>query len=51
VELFCHPGTPQADIDKPGSCVRHSELQFLLSTRFQELLVRHRLRLANYWEV
>jgi predicted glycoside hydrolase/deacetylase ChbG (UPF0249 family) len=51
VELFCHPGTSQADIDKPGSCVRHAELQFLLSTRFQELLVRHRLRLVNYWEV
>jgi predicted glycoside hydrolase/deacetylase ChbG (UPF0249 family) len=36
VELFCHPGTAQADIEKPGSCARHDELQFLLSARFRE---------------
>ena len=51
VELFCHPGTAQADIDKPGSCDRDAELQFLLSPRFRELMQQHRIRLATYWEV
>jgi predicted glycoside hydrolase/deacetylase ChbG (UPF0249 family) len=51
VELFCHPGTAQADIEKPGSCDRNGELQFLLSARFRELVEQHRVRLATYWEV
>jgi predicted glycoside hydrolase/deacetylase ChbG (UPF0249 family) len=51
VELFCHPGTAQADIEKPGSCARNAELQFLLSARFRELVARSNLRLVNYWEV
>lgn len=51
VELFCHPGTAKADVDKPGSCARYAELQFLLSPRFRELVAQHRLRLVNYWEV
>jgi predicted glycoside hydrolase/deacetylase ChbG (UPF0249 family) len=51
VELFCHPGTAQADIEKPGSCDRNAELQFLLSARFRELIEQHQVRLATYWEV
>jgi predicted glycoside hydrolase/deacetylase ChbG (UPF0249 family) len=51
VELFCHPGTAQADIEKPGSCDRNAELQFLLSARFRQLIEQHQVRLATYWEV
>ena len=51
VELFCHPGTAQADIEKPGSCARHDELQFLLSARFREHIQQLPLRLVTYWEV
>jgi predicted glycoside hydrolase/deacetylase ChbG (UPF0249 family) len=51
VEMFCHPGTAQADIEKPGSCERNAELQFLLSPRFRELMQQHQVRLATYWEV
>ena len=38
VEIFCHPGTALADAEKPGSCQRHEELQYLLSPRFKEIL-------------
>ena len=31
VEIFCHPGTELADQEKPGSCRRSAELEFLLS--------------------
>lgn len=51
VEMFCHPGTAQADVEKPGSCSRHDELQFLLSSRFRDLIGRHGLRLITYWDV
>ncbi len=51
VELCCHPGTPAADTDKPGSHRRASELEFLLSADFQELLRRDRARLISYWDV
>ncbi len=51
VELFCHPGTAQADIEKPGSCERHAELQYLLGDRFRELIRLHTLRLVTYWEL
>lgn len=51
VEVFCHPGTAQADIDKPGSCVRHAELLFLLAESFRELVRAQGLRLVSYWEI
>jgi predicted glycoside hydrolase/deacetylase ChbG (UPF0249 family) len=51
VEMFCHPGTALADIEKPGSCERNAELQFLLSTRFRSLIDALGLRLVTYWDV
>jgi YdjC-like protein len=51
VEMFCHPGTALADIEKPGSCERNAELQFLLSTRFRSLIDALSLRLVTYWDV
>jgi predicted glycoside hydrolase/deacetylase ChbG (UPF0249 family) len=51
VELCCHPGTEAADRDKAGSHRRFAELQFLLSSRFVELLSVNRARLVSYWDV
>jgi chitin disaccharide deacetylase len=51
LEVFCHPGTPLADEEKPGSCNRSAELEFLLSPRMRELLVAGGSRLVNYWSV
>jgi predicted glycoside hydrolase/deacetylase ChbG (UPF0249 family) len=51
IEVFCHPGTQQADIEKPGSCARYEELTFLLSPRFQDLLNASRARTVSYWDV
>jgi predicted glycoside hydrolase/deacetylase ChbG (UPF0249 family) len=51
IELFCHPGTALADAQKPGSCERYTELQFLLSARFRALIEAHDLRLITYWDV
>ncbi len=51
VELCCHPGTAAADVGKPGSHVRHAELEFLLSPGFFELLERASARLVSYWDV
>jgi predicted glycoside hydrolase/deacetylase ChbG (UPF0249 family) len=51
IEVFCHPGTRQADIDKPGSCRRFDELTYLLSPRFQELLSANRARMVSYWDI
>jgi predicted glycoside hydrolase/deacetylase ChbG (UPF0249 family) len=51
VEVFCHPGTELADQQKPGSCNRSEELEFLLSARMRELLVAGGSRLVNYWSV
>jgi predicted glycoside hydrolase/deacetylase ChbG (UPF0249 family) len=51
IEVFCHPGTRQADIDKPGSCARFEELSFLLSPRFQDLLSENGARMVSYWDV
>ncbi len=31
IEIFCHPGTKLADQEKPGSCRRAEELEYLLS--------------------
>jgi predicted glycoside hydrolase/deacetylase ChbG (UPF0249 family) len=51
IEMFCHPGTERADVEKPGSCARYDELQFLLSPRFRALVERHGLQLVTYWDV
>jgi predicted glycoside hydrolase/deacetylase ChbG (UPF0249 family) len=51
VEVCCHPGTPAADIGKPGSHRRSEELEYLLSPRFRELLTVNRARLVSYWQV
>jgi hypothetical protein len=51
VEWACHPGTPAADVDKPGSHRRSDELTYLLSPRFRELLTAHHARLVTYWQV
>ena len=51
VELCCHPGTPAADVGKPGSHRRAAELDYLLSSGFRELLTVNRARLVTYWQV
>ena len=51
IEVFCHPGTRQADIEKPGSCRRFDELTYLLSPRFQELLSANGARMVSYWDI
>jgi len=51
LEVFCHPGTELADLEKPGSCARSAELEFLLSSAMQRLLHDTGSRLVNYWSV
>jgi predicted glycoside hydrolase/deacetylase ChbG (UPF0249 family) len=51
IEIFCHPGTKQADVEKPGSCRRSEELDYLLSPRFQHLLAANDARMVSYWDV
>lgn len=51
LEVFCHPGTELADQEKPGSCQRSAELEFLLSARMKELLAAGGSRLVDYWSV
>jgi len=49
IEIFCHPGTARADLEKPGSCRRSAELAFLLSPQFRQWLAANRVRLISYW--
>jgi predicted glycoside hydrolase/deacetylase ChbG (UPF0249 family) len=51
IEVFCHPGTERADVEKPGSCDRNAELRFLLSERWRELVRLSGRRSVNYWQV
>jgi predicted glycoside hydrolase/deacetylase ChbG (UPF0249 family) len=51
VELCCHPELPSASPPKPSSHQRSAELEYLLSSRFRELLVEIRARPVSYWEV
>jgi len=51
LEVFCHPGTPLADEEKPGSCQRSAELEFLMSARLRELLAAAGARTVDYWSV
>ena len=49
-EMICHPGTALADREKPGSCARHAELEFLCSAEFGRLVAAAGVRLVTYWE-
>lgn len=49
-EMICHPGTELSDREKPGSCARHAELEFLCSAEFRRLVGAAGVRLASYWE-
>lgn len=49
-EMVCHPGTALGDREKPGSCARHTELEFLCSPEFSRLINVAQVRLATYWE-
>jgi predicted glycoside hydrolase/deacetylase ChbG (UPF0249 family) len=51
VEMVCHPGTREADVEKPGSCSRFQEYLYLRSAEFRRLLERAGVRLASFWEV
>jgi predicted glycoside hydrolase/deacetylase ChbG (UPF0249 family) len=51
IEVFCHPGTEQADAEKPGSCERSAELRFLLSERWTELMRLSGREAVTYWRV
>jgi hypothetical protein len=49
--MVCHPGTQAADVEKPGSCRRFAEYEFLRSERFRALLDRAGVTLASFWEI
>ena len=49
-EMACHPGTELADREKPGSCDRYGELQFLLSEEFRSLLDEAPIELKTFWD-
>ena len=49
-EMVCHVGTEIADREKPGSCVRHEELQFLKSDEFRSLLDEAGVALKTFWD-
>jgi predicted glycoside hydrolase/deacetylase ChbG (UPF0249 family) len=51
VELCCHPELPGSAQDKPSSHRRSAELEYLLSSRFRELLQQVGARPVSYWEV
>ncbi len=51
VEICCHPGTPAADLGKPGSHRRGSELEYLLSPQFRTALAASGAALVSYWRV
>ncbi len=51
VEVGCHPGTERAVEEKPGSCDRWAELQFLTSPRFRQILDANEISIVTYWDV
>ena len=51
IEICCHPGTPAADADKPGTHHRGSELEYLLSAQFRAVLSASGAALVSYWRV
>jgi predicted glycoside hydrolase/deacetylase ChbG (UPF0249 family) len=51
VELCCHPASATAVAGKPSSHRRSQELDYLLSSRFRELLEEAQARPVTYWEV
>jgi predicted glycoside hydrolase/deacetylase ChbG (UPF0249 family) len=50
-EMFCHPGTPESDREKPISCDRAGELRFLTSPDFAALCRDAGAELVTYWAV
>ena len=51
LEIFCHPGTQAADIEKPGSCSRFDELNYLISDDFAQFMQNLRVKTISYWEL
>jgi predicted glycoside hydrolase/deacetylase ChbG (UPF0249 family) len=51
IEICCHPGTPAADVGKPGSHRRGDELEYLLSQQFRAVLAASGAALVSYWRV
>jgi predicted glycoside hydrolase/deacetylase ChbG (UPF0249 family) len=51
VEVFCHPGTAAAEFEKPGSCGRHAELQYLLSDQWAAIVRASGRQPVTYWQV
>ena len=50
-EMVCHPGTYEADLEKPGSCDRFSEFQYLKSDEFGAMLDDAGVELDTFWSV
>ena len=50
-EMVCHPGTYKADLEKPGSCTRYAEFQFLLDDAFGAMLDEADVELTTFWSV
>lgn len=50
-EMVCHPGTYAADQEKPGSCNRFAELEFLLDDDFGKLVAEADAELVTFWAV
>ena len=51
IEICCHPGTPAADDEKPGSHRRSTELEYLLYPDFRAVLAAGGAALVSYWRV
>lgn len=51
LEVFCHPGTQAADVEKPGSCSRFDELNYLVSDGFAQLMQALGVQTISYWEL
>ncbi len=49
-EMVCHPGTYEADLEKPGSCARFAELEFLQSDAVAALTDAAGVELTTWWE-
>jgi predicted glycoside hydrolase/deacetylase ChbG (UPF0249 family) len=50
-EVVCHPGTVAADAEKPGSCDRSVELEFLARPELRGALHDEGIELISYWGV
>lgn len=50
-EVVCHPGTATADEEKPGSCDRARELEYVTQPALERALARQGVEIVSYWEV